>query len=221
MLDDYTKRYVENAFDTRVLDVYGSTEAGPIAFECLEGGYYHVNSDFVYMEFLDEKNEPVPLGKSGRLVITRLYGRGTPIIRYTGIEDIIVPIKKKTDCGITTQMIKRIEGRLVDMLILPDGKMMSPLIVTGIPAKVMEKFNTYKIKQFQIIQHKKTEIEVLVVVDEKLRNVGVPVKTLLIELKKQFIQKIGHDVNIIVNETDEIQKDKRLDYIKLVVSKVK
>jgi phenylacetate-CoA ligase len=221
MLDNYTRKYIENAFDTRLLDSYGTTEGGPLAFECLEGHYYHVNSDFVYLEILDRENNPVPLGKPGHLVVTKLYGGGTPIIRYTGLEDIVIPIEKKTSCGIITQMIKQIEGRSTDLIILPEGKMMSPLTVTGIPAKVMEDFKTYKIKQFQIIQHKLDEIEVLVVIDDKLRNVGVTIKELLDELERRFSNKIGHGVNIIVNESNEIQKDARSDYIKVVISKVK
>ena len=111
MLDQYTRKYIEDAFETKILDIYGSTEAGPMAFECLEGGYYHVHSDFVFLEFLDNENNSVDFGKSGKSVVTKLYGQDTPIIRYTGIEDTIKPIEKETNCGIITKMIKQIEGR--------------------------------------------------------------------------------------------------------------
>ena len=40
VLDDYTKRYIEETFHSRVFDVYGSTEAGPVAFECKKGSYH-------------------------------------------------------------------------------------------------------------------------------------------------------------------------------------
>ena len=49
VLDGYTRGYIEKAFDCRVFDVYGSTEAGPVAFECQEGRY-HVHTDFVVVE---------------------------------------------------------------------------------------------------------------------------------------------------------------------------
>jgi phenylacetate-CoA ligase len=192
-----------------------------MAFECLEDGHYHVQSDFVYFEFLDKNKKPVPYNKPGNLIVTRLYGSGTPIIRYTGIEDVLVPIKKTTNCGITTQMIKKIEGRTADLLILPDGKMIAPLAITGIPAQIMEDYNTYKIKQFQIIQHSKSEIEILVVFDEKIRNKGVPAKTLLNEIKNRFTKTIGKNVKIEVTEKKEIQKDVRSDYVQVVVSKGK
>jgi hypothetical protein len=97
---------------------------------------------------------------------------------------------------------------------------MSPLTVTGIPAKVMDYFGTYKIKQFQIIQHKVDEIEVLIVIDDKLRNVGPSVEKILDELKKRFSEKINSSIKVSVNEVDEIKKDERTNVIKVVVSKV-
>ena len=221
MLDNYTRQYVEKAFNTRVLDTYGSTEAGPMAFECINGHGYHVNSDFVFMEFLDENDQDVPYGKPGHLIVTRLYGAGTPIIRYTGVEDIVTPIEPDTSCGITTEMIKNIGGRSIELIRLPNGKTLAPFRVTTIPASVMEEFNTYKIKQFQIIQHKIDEIEVLVVIDEKLRNVGPSVETILQELKKRFIEAVGPEVHVLIREVEEIEKDERSDHVRVVISKIK
>ena len=220
MLDSYTKRYVENAFNVKVLETYGTTEGGPIAFECLEGGY-HVHSDFVYLEILDKEKYPAPYNTPGNTVITKLYGGGTPILRYTGIDDLATPIEKACRCGITSQMIKNIEGRSTELIILPNGKTLSPLTVTGIPAKTMEDFDSYKIKQFQIIQHKIDELEILIVIDDKRRNTGVPLQKLLQELQKRFSEKIGTDINIKVTETKEIQKDPRYLREKVVISKVK
>jgi len=220
MLDSYTKTYVENSFNAKVVDTYGTTEAGPLAFQCKSGKYYHIHSDFVYLEFLDDKNKPVPSDIPGHLVVTKLYGKGTPIIRYKGIEDFVTPTTK-TECTITSQTIKQIEGRSTDLIILPNKKFLSPLTVTGIPAQVMDEFNTYKIKQFQIIQQKIDEIEILIVIDKKLRNKGPSVKVILEELRKRFSEKIGHGINIVVHEVDEIQKDERLDYVKVVISKVR
>jgi len=215
MLDDYTKNYVEKAFNAKVFDIYGTTEAGPLAFECLNGNY-HVHSDFVYLEFLDDKNKPVDFGEPGHIVITKLYGKGTPIIRYTGIDDIAIPLKKDDCCNITSQIIQKIEGRASELIYLPDGKTLSPLTVTGIPAKVMEKFNCYKIKQFQIIQHTLNHIEILVVLDKKQKKVEVTDEEVLNELHKKFSEKIGNNVEIKITQTNEIQEDE-----KVIVTKIK
>ena len=221
MLDSYTKRYIEHAFSSRIIDMYGTTEAGPLAFECVEGGYYHVHSDFVHLEFLDSNNVDVEFGTAGRVVVTKFYGTATPIIRYRGIEDMVTPITMQSSCGLHTQLIQSIQGRYTDLIVLPDGALLSPLTVTGIPAKVMDKFNSYKIKQFQIIQHDKTHVEVLIVIDEALRTTGISVDKLLEELQNRFSERIGSGVMVSVRETDAIQKDARSDYVRVVVSKVK
>ncbi|KYK19922.1 hypothetical protein AYK24_04765 [Thermoplasmatales archaeon SG8-52-4] len=221
MLDKYTRLYVEKAFNAKILDTYGTTEAGPVAFENPEGDGYHVHSDFVYMEFLDDDQKPVPYGKPGHLAITRLYGKGTPIIRYTGLEDLITPIEPRTYNGMTTEMIKYIGGRSLELIHTPDGRMISPFHVTTIPASVMNDFNSYKINQFQIIQHKVDKIEVKVIIDEKLRNIGPSVKEILDEIIKRFQDVTSKDVEIVINEVDEIEKDVRLDLVRLVVTKLK
>lgn len=221
MLDKYTKQYVEKAFNAKLIDTYGATESGPLAFESLDGNGYHVNSDFVYLEFLDNEQKSVPYGKPGRLVVTRLYGKGTPIIRYTGMEDMVTPIEAKTSRGMTTEMIKYIGGRSIELIHLPDGRMIAPFHVTTIPASVMDDFKSYKIKQFQIIQHKVDKIEVLIVIDERLRDIGPSVKKISDEIKKRFKQVTSPDINIVITEVDEIEKDVRSDYTRLIVSKIK
>jgi phenylacetate-CoA ligase len=222
ILDSYSRKYVEKSFRTKILDNYGTTEGGPMAFQCMNENGYHVNSDFIFMEFLDKNGSEVGYNTSGRIVITRLYGNDTPIIRYTGLDDIVTPVKSKDCCGITTiQMIKNIEGRSMEFIRLPDGSTIAPFNVTTIPASVMDDLNTYKIKQFQIIQNKINEIEVLIIIDDKLRNVGPSVEKIIKELEIRFKKIIGSDVNIIFKEVKNIEKDIRSDHVKLVVSKIK
>lgn len=221
ILDGYTRNYVEKAFNAPIFDNYATTEAGTIAFKCKKCGSYHVYSDLIYLELLDENNNSVSCGKPGHTVLTKLYGQGTPIIRYNGIDDIVTEINTPSKCKINSQMINQIEGRFVDLIVLPDGKPLSPLTLTGIPAKVMKENNSYKIKQFQIIQHKVDEIEVLIVIDKKMRKDGISVNRLLNEIKNNFSEKIGQGVIITVNEVDEIQKSVRSDYFKIAISKVK
>ena len=67
-------------------------------------------------------------------------------------------------------MIKQIEGRASELIYLPNGKTLSPLTTTGIPAKTMEKFNSYVIKQFQIVQHALDDVEILVIIDTKYKG---------------------------------------------------
>jgi phenylacetate-coenzyme A ligase PaaK-like adenylate-forming protein len=175
----------------------------------------------VYLEFVDDELNPVAYNQRGSLIVTKLYGKGTPIIRYTGIEDHVTPIEKETNCGITTQMIGNIQGRKVDMIKLPSNRTITPLSITGIPAKVMEKYNSYKIKQFQIVQLDLHHIKVYIVIKENMRNVGISVEILFNDMKQLFKKILGPEIKVDIIETDEIQKDKRSDYVQVVISHVK
>ena len=152
--------------------------------------------------------------------MTKLYGGGTPIIRYTGFNDLVTPFYSVTDCSLKTQFIKRIEGRQTDMLVMPDNSYLSPLTVTGIPAKIMQEYGSYKIQQFQIIQRAKNKIQVLIVIDALQRDKGIKVPDLLQELKRRFEDSIGHDVDIEVLEVASIQDGEPTDNIKVVISEV-
>ena len=57
-MDPYSRRYIEDAFNCKVFDLYATTEGGSIAFECLNGNM-HVNSDFVHVEVVDKNGDKV------------------------------------------------------------------------------------------------------------------------------------------------------------------
>jgi len=216
MLDPYTRKYVEQAFGVKIFDNYNSTEAGAMAFQCIKNGRYHVNSDFLHMEFLDENGNDVDYNKPGKLVVTRLFGYDTPFIRYDGIDDVVTPIEPDDSCEVTTlQMIKDIHGRSMEFIKLPSGKKIAPFKLTTIPASVMDKLGTFKIKQFQIIQHKINLVEVKIIIDEKIRNIGPSVKKIIKDLESEFRKLTLNEIKIKVNEVKKISPEG------LVVSKIK
>ena len=209
MLDDYTRKYVEEAFGTRFLNIYPSVEAGgDIAFECLKGKW-HVHDDFYHLETMDENGEILEPGKRGHLVMTRLWGYATPIIRYTGMDDWVKILQDvKCDCGLCSTVIENgVEGRLRANIVLPGGKVFPPGAFCFIEP-VVSKYKTYKIKKYQIVQEKIDEIDVLLVIDEDLRNVGPSVETIMKEIKAIYKQKTGSNVKINVREVKEIKPEK-------------
>lgn len=209
MLDDYTKTYVEDAFKTPLLNIYPSVEAGAdIAFECHDG-IWHINDDFFHIEATDQNGDFVEYGKRGHIVVTRLWGRATPIIRYAGMDDWVTLEEPETcSCGLTTTTIKGgIEGRKRANIILPDGKIFPPGAFCFI-TPVLNNLNTFKVKQYQIIQESITEVRVLLVIDNDLRNVGPSVEIIKEEVKKIYQKKCGPKVTINIEEVDEIKHPK-------------
>jgi len=209
MLDEYTRTSVQDAFDCPLLNIYPSVEAGAdIAFECYDGTW-HVHDDFFHLEAIDEQENLVKKGERGHIVLTRLWGRGTPIIRYTGMDDWIKLTDPITDsCGLNTTTIKGgVEGRRRANIILPNGHVFPPGAFCFI-TPVLTKFNTFKVKQYQIIQQDLHHIDILLVIDEKLRHAGVPVEKIKSEIKNIYEQKAGGDVSITIKEVDEIPHKK-------------
>ena len=209
MLDDYTRRYVEDAFGCRLLNVYPSVEVqSNIAFECLEGTW-HINSDLFHVEAIDDDGELVSPGERGHIVVTRLWGRGTPIIRYTGMDDWVrILPDEKCSCGLRTPvLINGVEGRARANIVLPNSKIFPPGAFCFI-SPVLHKLNTFKVRQYQIVQRKIDEIEVLLVIDNDLRDVGPSVELISEKIKETYREKVGPGVKITVREVEEIKNDK-------------
>ncbi|MEO5820803.1 MAG: AMP-binding protein [Vicinamibacteraceae bacterium] len=74
---------IERAWGARVIDHYGLTEVGPVAFEDWNrpGGLYVNEAEFI-AEVLDADGAPVPDGELGELVLTNLGRTASPVIRY-------------------------------------------------------------------------------------------------------------------------------------------
>jgi phenylacetate-CoA ligase len=97
-----TRERIERSWGARVIDHYGLTEVGPIAFECWESpGALHLNEGEYICEVLDPSTkDPVEDGQSGELVVTNLGRGASPVLRYrTG--DIVVRRSEPCVCGRT------------------------------------------------------------------------------------------------------------------------
>lgn len=204
VLDGYSRKYIQEAFGCPVLNLYATTEGGSIAFECPNGSL-HINNDFVHVEILDKNGEAVGENEFGSIVITRLYKGGTPIVRYTGLNDIASLESNYCDCGMHTPLLKTLEGRKKDAIILPDGRVFPPATIPMPLAEAAGKFNTFQIKRFQFVQRDIDNVEIRIEIDEEERDKGVKVDELLEEIKKNYQNLVG-DVRLEVKEVKEVEK---------------
>jgi len=223
ILDEYTRKYVQDVFKCPLLNTYQSVEAlGSIATECTEGTW-HINWDFFNIEAMDDEGNFVSPGERGNIVITRLWGKGTPIIRYTGMEDSVKILQiKKCKCGLTTPVFQDgVEGRKRANIVLPNGKIFPPGAFCFIEP-ILTKYKSFVIKQYQIIQKKIDEIEILIVIDKELRNVNVSIEVIKKEIINVYKNKVGSEVNVTLKEVDKIvNKENQSKPPPVVVSKVK
>jgi len=125
VLDSYSRKYIEESFGVPVLNLYATTEGGSIAFECLNRNF-HINSDFTHVEIIDKEGRTVSEDKVGSIVITRLYRGGTPIIRYTGLNDLASLESNYCDCGMHTPLLKSLEGKRMPSYFRTEGYSRQP-----------------------------------------------------------------------------------------------
>ena len=207
MLDSYTRKTIVDGFHCPVINSYGSTEGGveaTIAFECIEG-IWHVNHDFFHLETIDAEQNVLADGERGRIVLTRLYGKATPVIRYTGMEDwVSLCSDYDCSCGLRTPTLQGgVEGRLSNSIITPDGRVYPAASFADVHLALM-KLGTQKVSQFQIIQNSLTDIEIDLVFDEALRSIGPSVETVIEEIRRMHQDKTGPSVTITVKEVPSI-----------------
>ena len=193
-----------------------------MAYQCVQGNY-HINTDLVHMEFMDAKRKESLSGDGGNIIVTRLFGKGTPIVRYTGINDFVIPSEDSCDCDNNTPLISQIGGRQVDSIILPNGDILPPSSLTGIPHKVMKAYHSEKIEQFQIVQQSETKIDILLVLDQSREHDEPSNDTLCREIQNQFEHKLGQEVTIRVKlvKTISLNRPHSATLPPVVFSKVK
>ncbi len=130
-----------------------------IALQCPEHPHYHVQSESLLVEILDDQGQPCRSGESGRVVVTDLHNFAMPLIRYD-IDDYAV-LGGPCSCGRGLPVIKSVLGRVRNMLTLPSGEKLWPsyhFIFDDALGKSLPSF-----REAQLVQRTLDEIEVRVV----------------------------------------------------------
>ena len=140
------RKKIETAFGVRVFNEYGCGEVGTIAHEC-EAGNMHINSENLIVETVDEKG--FTTSGDGRLVLTELYNRAQPLIRYD-VGDYGTIDQEHCNCGRQLPVLRNIHGRAYDVILGPENQRYHPEFFIYI----MEEINRNRdaINQFQVIQ---------------------------------------------------------------------
>jgi phenylacetate-CoA ligase len=147
MLFDEDKILLEKQFGVHVVNEYGASELDLIAFQNPDGEW-QVNSETLFIEILDDDNNVLPYGKEGRIVITSLFNKAHPFIRYD-IGDIGILDEKSTA---KKPILKQLIGRTNDIAILPSGKKSPGLTFYYVTKSIIE--DDGNVKEFVIKQTK-------------------------------------------------------------------
>ena len=119
---------VREAWGVPLSDLYSASEAGYLALQCPQHEHYHVQSEGVLLEVLDEGGAPCAPGRVGRVVVTPLHNFAMPLVRYD-IGDY-AEVGEPCPCGWGLPVLKRVLGRVRNMLVAADGKKYWPVFGT-------------------------------------------------------------------------------------------
>jgi phenylacetate-CoA ligase len=134
-------------FGARVHNKYGSRECADIACECPAGGF-HIYDNAVHLEIVDEHDRPVPVGATGRMLLTLLHNTRFPIIRYE-IGDVGAFKEGLCGCGSPLPLLARVEGRISEMITAANGAYVSPVYIRHLIGVV---HNPGGVEKFQFTQ---------------------------------------------------------------------
>lgn len=119
VLTSQTKKLVQEAWGDEPYNQYAATETASIAAEHQSCRHMHFFEDLVITEVVDEHYQPVSPGEYGaKLLVTTLFSRTQPLIRYELNDSVRVSTEPRT-CGLPFALLDSIQGRVEDSLTLP------------------------------------------------------------------------------------------------------
>jgi phenylacetate-CoA ligase len=166
MLFEDDKLLLEKQFGVPVVNEYGASELDLIAFQN-PSGEWQINSETLFVEILDEDNTVLPNGTEGRVVITSLYNKAHPFIRYD-IGDVGILDERST---FKKPLLKKLIGRTNDIAVLPSGKKSPGLTFYYVTKSIIE--DDGNVKEFVIKQTKIDTFDIEYVSELELTEIQI------------------------------------------------
>ncbi len=182
---------IEDSFQAKVFDKYGSREFSGIAFECEAHTGHHVNAESYIVEIVRD-GRPARPGETGEVVVTDLNNTCVPIIRYA-LGDLATATEERCPCGRGLPLIGEIQGRMQAIIVGTNG-----CFLPGTFFAHLLKDYGHILKQFQVVQERLGAIEFNVVKGPRFSE------TELDKLLALFRQHLGEEIEIDVRFVDHI-----------------
>ena len=157
VVDAPLRALAEKRLGAKIHDKYSTQEAGCMAIQCPDCDAYHVQSEAVILEVLDDQGKPCKPGEIGRVVVTPFFNFAMPLLRYD-IGDF-AEVGAACRCGRSLPTLSRIMGRRRNILVAPDGKHYWPTLDS------FDFFYFSQSREHQFRQVAPNELEIWLVVD--------------------------------------------------------
>jgi len=146
-----TRAAVRKAWGVEVVDSYSSEELGYLALQCPACEDYHVQSEGVILEVLDDGGQPCRSGEVGQVVVSTLHNFAMPLLRYASGD--FAEVGEPCSCGRGLPVLKRIVGRQRNMFLRPDGGQYWPSFASTVWRELAP------VTQFQVVQTARDVLE--------------------------------------------------------------
>lgn len=203
VLEPSARLLLSQVFDCRVVDYYSCDEVGNVAWECPNrSGVLHVNSDGCIVEIADANGQVLREDREGSVVLTNLFNRTMPFIRYSlGDRASVLSYEDHCNCGFRGVSLSSISGREMQFFPMADGTRVSARAIATVLNRVIRQFLAeYPVGRYQVIQDDLESIRV------RLRSQQELPQDYLAEIT-QGVEQLSPELCCSVEVVDEIEAE--------------
>lgn len=155
-LSESQRETMERAFGCPVYNTYGCREVMLIAAQCEHREGLHLSADHLHVELHEPKSTMRGDAAIGEVLLTDLHNEGMPLIRYAN-GDMATAGPDACACGRSLPLLARVDGRKLDTLKSPDGRLM--------PGEyfVYAFLSVPHLRRYQVVQREPAAIDVYIV----------------------------------------------------------
>jgi phenylacetate-coenzyme A ligase PaaK-like adenylate-forming protein len=191
LLDKSTRDLIEAKLRAPLVDYYATEETGIIAWQAVSGGGYCVDADLIHLEIVREDGSPAAPGEIGEIVVTNLYQRAMPILRFrTG--DLGALASEPCPAAPGLPLLRDLRGRKLDCIVTPQREIFDPFHLVAILEAIPG------LRSYRVAQEREDLLRVRAAWDassDRLRS-----EQLVIEKLQELL---GREVTIVVEHVDE------------------
>jgi phenylacetate-CoA ligase len=184
--------FISRTFGCPVYDEYSTEETWMVAAQCRHLNY-HIFTDNVWVEFVDQGGREVRPGEMGEMVLTTTRSPAMPFIRYR-IGDLGRYDDSPCPCGLGFPILKSFDGRADDCFTLPSGKFVSSLKILNTFTMYIKKY-LHLLEEFKVIQAREDLVLIRIVRGSEYNPDHV--EELLDDLRKLLDDSVSLEVELV------------------------
>ena len=195
-LHRYQKKQIEQTFNCKVFDYYGSNEQSVFIYTC-KNDNLHVSNKTGLIEVLDKNYRTVQPGEVGKMIVTSLTSHFMPLIRYDIGDSCIVSKDQTCNCGNQGLVIDEIIGRDEDIFQTIEGNYITrfSVVLKYLPKSIIE--------SQLVLSNKKMSASILYTSKNEIHESEFK------QYQDSLISKIGEKYQLKNIKVDKIEKSSR------------